>query len=90
VGFFEGFTIREDREHDEADRAAGRRITCPLLVVSLLQDDPELDYGVDLVEIWRTWATDVRRATIECGRHVAEEQPHELARLLIGFLGGDH
>lgn len=78
--------LREDREHDEADRAAGRRITCPLLVVSLLKDDPELDEGVDLMSIWRRWATDVRGATIDCGHHVAEEKPDELARLLANFL----
>jgi haloacetate dehalogenase len=78
--------LREDREHDEADRAAGRRITCPLLVVSLLQDDPELDYGVDLPEIWRTWTNDVRCATIDCGHHVAEEKPDDLARVVVEFL----
>lgn len=78
--------LREDREHDEADRAAGQRITCPLLVVSLLQDDPELEYGDDLQTIWRAWATDVRGATIDCGHHVAEERPDELARLLLAFL----
>ena len=54
--------LRQDREDEEAERAAGRRITCPLLVVSLLRDDPELDYGVDLAEIWQAWATDVRAA----------------------------
>ena len=37
--------LREDRDHDADDRAAGRRITSPLLVISLLQDDPDLDYG---------------------------------------------
>jgi haloacetate dehalogenase len=78
--------LREDREHDAADRAAGRRITSPLLVVSLLQDDPELDDGTDLQQIWRTWATDVRAATIDCGHHVAEEKPAELAALLSEFL----
>jgi len=81
--------LREDREHDEADRAAGRRITCPILAVSLLQDDPELDYGVDLVEIWQGWANDVRGAAIDCGHHVAEERPDELARLLVDFLHDD-
>ena len=80
--------LREDREHDEADRAAGRRITCPLLVVSLLQDDPELDYGADIVDIWRSWALDVQGAAIDCGHHVAEERPGELARLLLDFLSG--
>src|SRR4051794_7533151 len=78
--------LREDREHDAADRAAGRRITCPLLVVSLLQDDPDLDYGVDLVEIWRAWANDVHGAAIDCGHHVAEEKPLELAALVLDFL----
>jgi haloacetate dehalogenase len=81
--------LREDREHDEADRAAGRRITCPLLVVSLLQDDPELDYGIDIAAIWHAWATDIRSATIDCGHHVAEEKPEELATLLLDFLGTD-
>jgi haloacetate dehalogenase len=74
-----------DREADEADRAAGRRITCPTLVVSLLRDDPELDDG-DVAEIWRTWASDVRTAEIDCGHHVAEERPRELADLLLQFL----
>jgi haloacetate dehalogenase len=78
--------LREDREHDEADRAAGVKIECPLLVVSLLQDDPELDHGVDIAEIWSAWATDVRSAAIDCGHHVAEEKPDELAALLLDFL----
>jgi haloacetate dehalogenase len=77
--------LRADREDDEADRDAGRRIACPLLVVSLLRDDPELDYG-DTLEIWRDWADDVRGAEIDCGHHVAEERPDELAELLLRFL----
>jgi haloacetate dehalogenase len=79
--------LREDREHDEAARAAGARIGCPLLVVSLLRDDPDLDYGVEIGEVWRAWATDVRTAEIDCGHHVAEERPGELAELLLPFLG---
>ena len=78
--------LREDREHDAADRAAGRRITCPLLVVSLLQDDPDLDSGASLLEIWQSWATDVHEDAIDCGHHVAEEKPAELAALLLDFL----
>jgi haloacetate dehalogenase len=81
--------LREDREDEEADRTAGRRIRCPLLLVSLLRDDPELDYGVELAEIWRAWATDVRTAEIDCGHHVSEEAPDELARLLIEFLAAE-
>jgi haloacetate dehalogenase len=78
--------LRGDREHDEADRAAGRKIECPLLALSLLQDDPDLDYGVTLEEIWRDWADDVQTAQIDCGHHVAEEAPDELAQALLAFL----
>jgi haloacetate dehalogenase len=74
-----------DREADEADRAAGRRIKCPVLVVALLRDDPDLDYG-DLAEIWHGWADDVRTAEIDCGHHVAEERPEELSKLILSFL----
>lgn len=78
--------LREDREHEEQARANGLKIACPLLVVSLLRDDPDLDYGVELEEIWQAWATDVRTAEIDCGHHVAEEKPGELAALLRAFL----
>ena len=54
--------------------------------MSLLQDDPELDSGLDIAEIWHAWATDVRGAAIDCGHHVAEEKPDELAALLLDFL----
>ena len=77
--------LREDREDDEAARTAGSKIACPLLVVHLLRDDPDY-YGVDLAEIWRGWATDVHVAGIDCGHHVAEERPGELAELLLSFL----
>lgn len=78
--------LREDREHDEESRESGTRIACPLLVVRLLRDDPELDDALDLVEIWRAWASDVRAAELDCGHHVAEEKPDELAQLLLAFL----
>jgi haloacetate dehalogenase len=76
-----------DREADEADRAAGRTIGCPLLVVSALQDDPELDYADDPLTIWRAWADDVRGAAIDCGHHMSEEAPDQLAELLLDFFG---
>jgi haloacetate dehalogenase len=78
-----------DREADEADRTAGRTIRCPLLVVSALQDDPELDYGDDPVTIWRAWASDdVSSAEIDCGHHMAEEAPERLAEVLAAFFAG--
>jgi haloacetate dehalogenase len=74
-----------DREADEADRTDGRKITCRTLVVSALQDDPELCYEDDPVAIWQGWAEDVQSTTIDCGHHMSEEAPDELAAILLDF-----
>jgi haloacetate dehalogenase len=73
-----------DREHDDADQAAGRRISCPLLFLWAAQDDLEDLYG-DPLAIWRDWANDVRGQPIDCGHHIAEEAPTELAHHLARF-----
>jgi len=73
-----------DRQHDEADRAAGRRIGCPLLFLWGAKDDLEYLYG-DPLAIWRDWADDVRGQSLDCGHHLAEEAPLELAALLAAF-----
>ena len=73
-----------DRQHDEADRTAGRRIGCPLLYLWAKQDDMEDLYG-DPLAIWRDWADDVRGQSVDCGHHIAEEAPAELATLLTAF-----
>jgi haloacetate dehalogenase len=75
-----------DREHDEADRAAGRRVTCPTLFAVAMRDDLEDLYG-DPLAIWRDWADDVRQVRIDSGHHMAEEAPEELAAALRAFLG---
>ena len=74
-----------DRAADDADRAAGRRIGCPVLVVWATGDDMVDRYG-DPVSVWRDWADDVRAAAIDSGHHMAEEAPVELAAALAGFL----
>jgi haloacetate dehalogenase len=75
-----------DRVHEEADRAAGRRVTCPLLVLWSSRDDMEDLYG-DPRDVWRDWATDLRGGgPIESGHHMAEEAPDELAVALQMFL----
>jgi haloacetate dehalogenase len=77
-----GLTI--DRQHDDADRAAGRRIRCPLLFLWAARDDMEDLWG-DPLAIWRDWADDVRGQSIDCGHHIAEEAPAELAARLTEF-----
>jgi haloacetate dehalogenase len=76
-----------DREHDEADRAAGRRVRCPMLFAWSTRDDLEELYG-DPLAIWRGWADDVRGLPIDSGHHVAEEAPEALAAALLDFLAG--
>jgi haloacetate dehalogenase len=74
-----------DRAHDDADRRAGRRIACPVLALWAARDDlPDL-YG-DVLAIWRDWADDVSGRAIDCGHHLAEEAPEELATELRAFL----
>ena len=78
-----GLTI--DRAHEEADKASGRRLEMPLLVLWSLRDDLEQLYGNPLA-IWKDWATDVRGHGIDSGHHVAEEAPDELTHALADFL----
>jgi haloacetate dehalogenase len=75
-----------DREHDDADRRAGRRIGCPMLFLWAARDDLEDLYG-DPLAIWRDWADDVSGHSLDCGHHLAEEAPEELAASLAGFFG---
>jgi haloacetate dehalogenase len=77
-----GLTI--DRAHEEADRAEGRRIRCPALVLWSLRDDLEELYG-DPLRIWTDWGDDVRGHGIDSGHHVAEEAPDDLVAALAPF-----
>jgi haloacetate dehalogenase len=74
-----------DRRHDEEDRAAGRRIACPLLVLWATRDDLVELHG-DLLAIWRRWAADVRGRGVESGHHIGEDAPEDLARELLAFV----
>ncbi|MFI7576767.1 alpha/beta fold hydrolase [Micromonospora sp. NPDC049497] len=76
-----------DRAADDADRAAGRRITCPVLFLWSTHDDMVDLYG-DPTAIWRDWADDVRSGAIDSGHHMAEEAPEQLAAALADFLAG--
>jgi haloacetate dehalogenase len=71
-----------DREHDAADREAGRRIRAPLLFV-LGVEETQL---ADAPEIWRAWAEDVSTAELPGGHFLPEEAPEALIAVLAPFL----
>jgi haloacetate dehalogenase len=73
-----------DRELDARDRAAGRRISCPVLVLWSARED--LD-PLDPLSIWRAWASDVRGRGLDCGHFIAEEEPLDTIEAFLGFFG---
>lgn len=75
-----------DREADDADIAASRRVRAPTLVLWGARDDIE-DHWPDPVAIWRSWADDIQGHSIDSGHHMAEEKPEELAAELASFIG---
>jgi haloacetate dehalogenase len=72
-----------DFELDKADRAAGRRIACPVLALWAARG--ALPAWYDVLEIWREWAQDVRGRAIDSGHFLPEEAPEETARELRAF-----
>jgi haloacetate dehalogenase len=72
-----------DRADDDADRRTGRRIDCPVLVLTGAAETQLADAG----EVWAAWAHDVRAATLPGGHFIPEEAPAELAASLAEFLG---
>jgi haloacetate dehalogenase len=74
-----------DREADDADRAAGRRLACPTLVGWSTDDDMQELYG-DVLAVWRPWASDLRGLAISSGHHMAEQATEQLVAALTAFL----
>ncbi len=77
-----GITV--DADDERADRAAGRRLRQPLLVLWSLRDDLADLYG-DPLAIWRDWADQVTGHGIDSGHHMAEAAPNQLAQALGDF-----
>jgi len=75
--------VTVDFAHDEADRAAGRRIRCPVL--ALWGGKGKLESWYDVLAIWRDWADDVRGRPIACGHYIPEEAPDETYAELRAF-----
>lgn len=73
-----------DLADDEADRAAGRRISCP---VQVLWGDTGIPSETDdPLAVWREWCVRVEGAPIDSGHFVAEENPGATLAHLLPFL----
>ncbi len=74
-----------DCEYDDADRKAGCKIAAPLLALWGAQGRPRR--GMGLLDVWKSWANDVRGEPLDCGHFIPEEAPDALVPLLISFFG---
>jgi haloacetate dehalogenase len=72
-----------DRAHDQADRDAGRKIACPVLVLWGRRYLTAKDAAP--LATWRDWAEDAREIALDCGHFIAEEQPEACAAALREF-----
>ena len=78
-----GLTI--DRDHEAADRTAGRQVRCPTMLLEAVDDD--LDIHGDPVTIWAPWvAGRIQHVLIPSGHHQAEHAPAQVAEAILAFL----
>ncbi|SDZ42513.1 Pimeloyl-ACP methyl ester carboxylesterase [Saccharopolyspora shandongensis] len=77
----------EDLEADEADAAAGRRLTMPVHVAWGAEG---LVGSLPVLDLWRDYATRLEGAQIaSCGHFPAEEQPDVLVARIRAFLDAE-
>ena len=78
-----------DREHDQADRAAGHRLSCPVLVLWSARGPVETWYVEESgpLALWQAWGEDVQGHPIQAGHFFPEEAPEQTADALARFFG---
>jgi haloacetate dehalogenase len=76
-----------DRDHDRTDRAARRRIACPVLVVWSANGALATWYVRDggPIALWREWSDVVHGHPIDAGHFFPEEAPEQTADALRRF-----
>ncbi len=75
-----------DKALDEADKAAGRKITAPLMFLYANGGFPAKTG--DPAGLWRAWAENVQTATCESGHFAMEENPDAVLRAFLPFFQG--
>jgi haloacetate dehalogenase len=71
-----------DRQHERDDQLSGRRITCPVLVVTG-EDETQL---ADSPDVWGAWTEDLTAKRVRGGHFVPEEAPEALSEILTNFI----
>jgi len=74
-----------DRLNDLADREAGRKLDCPVMV--LWGKGYLGKKAVSPVDSWRHWADEVSETALDCGHFIVEEEPELAERALGEFFG---
>jgi haloacetate dehalogenase len=78
-----------DFANDAADRAAGRKIACPVLVFwadeRLVAESAE-NVAITARAVWSRWADEVCAVTVSCGHLIPEHAATEVVRAVLPFL----
>lgn len=72
-----------DFEHDKADKEAGKKITTPML--ALWGNAGIAASAATPLDVWKTWATNVRGQSINSGHFLTEEDPNATTAALLEF-----
>jgi haloacetate dehalogenase len=83
--FCEDFRAGEgaDKQQLLADKAAGKKIIAPTL---LLWSELHFPAELSLLDVWRDWAEDLRGQAVDSGHYLAEEAPEAVSKALEEFL----
>ncbi len=77
-----------DIANDEADRAAGRKIACPVLVFwpdeRLVAESVE-NVAITAGNVWRRWADEVSAVTVSCGHLIPEHAATDVVGAVLPF-----
>ena len=81
-------TATIDFAMDTKDFEAGRKITCPVLLLWGATGGVGRNHKPGPGEIWQRYATDIRGAkALPCGHYLSEEAPEETYKELSEFFG---
>lgn len=75
--------LNEDVAQDQADRTAGRKLDCPVLVLWPRAED--IARRPNQIAIWKNWANDVTGVATTGGHLQPEDRPEEVIAALGPF-----